>query len=81
MDVLGLENLTTVRYALDMIEENEGISIDLDNIDYEDEEVYKMLQEGDVSGVFQLANQGKMIKEQKTHCFDDLIAINALIRP
>ena len=36
-----------------MIEENEGISIDLDNIDYEDEEVYKMLQEGDVSGVVQ----------------------------
>ena len=81
MDVLGLENLTTVRYALDMIEENEGISIDLDNIDYEDKEVYEMLQEGDVSGVFQLANQGKMIKEQKTNCFDDLIAINSLIRP
>lgn len=81
MDVLGLENLTTVRYALDMIEENEGISIDLDTIDFEDENVYKMLQEGDVSGVFQLANQSGMIKEQKPKCFDDLIAINALIRP
>ena len=81
MDVLGLENLTTVRYALDMIEENEGIVIDLDEIDYEEPEVYEMLQNGDVSGVFQLAKQGKMIQEQKTHCFDDLIAINALIRP
>ena len=81
MDVLGLENLTTVRYALDMIEENEGIVIDLDEIDYEEKEVYEMLQSGDVSGVFQLANQSSMIQEQRTHCFDDLIAINALIRP
>ena len=81
MDVLGLENLTTVRYALDMIEENEGIKIDLDNIDFEDKEVYDMLCEGDVSGVFQLANQSSMVMEQKPRRFDDLIAINALIRP
>ena len=81
MDVLGLENLTTVRYALDMIEENEGVKIDLDAIDFEDENIYKMLREGDVSGVFQLANQSGMIKDQRPHCFNDLIAINALIRP
>ena len=81
MDVLGLENLTTVKYALDMIEENEGISIDLDEIDYEEQGVYEMLSEGDVSGVFQLANQGAMIIEQKPNSFNDLIAINALIRP
>ena len=81
MDVLGLENLTTVKYAIDMIKENEGIEIDLDNIDFEDDNVYKMLREGDVSGVFQLANQSSMIREQKPTCFADLIAINALIRP
>ena len=81
MDVLGLENLTTVRYALDMIKENEGIDIDLDEIDFEDKEVYEMLSNGDVSGVFQLANQGAMIMEQKPKAFEDLIAINALIRP
>ena len=80
-DVLGLENLTTVRYALDMIKENEGIDIDLDTIDYEDKEVYKMLSNGDVSGVFQLANQSGKVAEQKPKCFDDLIAVNALIRP
>ena len=81
MDVLGLENLTTVRYALDMIKENEGVDLDLDVIDYEDKDVYDMLCEGDVSGVFQLANQGAMIIEQRPRKFDDLIAINALIRP
>ena len=81
MDVLGLENLTTVRYALDMIEENEGTQIDLDEIDFEDKEVYKMLSEGDVSGVFQIANQSGKVMEQKPNCFNDLIAVNALIRP
>ncbi len=92
MDVLGLENLTTVRYALDMIKENEGIDIDLDEIDFEDKEVYDMISSedkevydmissGDVSGIFQLANQGAMIMEQKPKKFEDLIAINALIRP
>ena len=81
MDVLGLENLTTVRYALDMIKENEGIDLDLDNIDFEEKEVYDMLCKGDVSGIFQLANQASMIMEQKPYKFDDLIAINALIRP
>lgn len=81
MDVLGLKNLTTVRYCLDMIEENEGVKIDLDEIDYNDPDVYKMLCDGDVSGVFQLANQASMIHEQMPNKFDDLIAINALIRP
>ena len=81
MDVLGLENLTTVRYALDMIKEQEGIDIDLDSIDYNEKEIYEMLSNGDVSGVFQLANQSAMIMEQKPKRFDDLIAINALIRP
>lgn len=81
MDVLGLENLTTVRYALDMIKENEGIDINLDEINFEDKEVYDMLSNGDVSGVFQLANQKKKVIEQQPNCFNDLIAINALIRP
>ena len=81
MDVLGLTNLTTVYNCLEMIEQNEGIKIDLDEIDFEDEEVYEMLRKGDVSGVFQLANQASMIQEQRTNCFNDLIALNALIRP
>lgn len=81
MDVLGLENLITVRYALDMIKNNEGVDINLDNINFEDENVYNMLSNGDVSGVFQLSNQAGKVIEQQPNCFKDLIAINALIRP
>ena len=40
-----------------------------------------MLSEGDVSGVFQIANQSGKVMEQKPNCFNDLIAVNALIRP
>ena len=40
-----------------------------------------MLSDGDVSGVFQLANQRDKVMQQKPKNFSDLIAINALIRP
>ena len=47
----------------------------------EDENIYKMLCSGDVSGVFQLSNQAQKVMEQQPSNFRDLIAINALIRP
>lgn len=80
-DVLGLETLPTVRRTLDSIRETTGEDIDLNRIDYEDPEVYAMLCKGDVSGVFQLANQAQKVMEQRPKDFRDLIAINALIRP
>jgi DNA polymerase-3 subunit alpha len=79
-DVLGLKTLPTVRRTLDMIEET-GEKVVLKDIDYEDAEVYDALCKGDVSGVFQLANQASKVMEQKPRNFRDLIAINALIRP
>jgi len=58
-----------------------GVEIELATIDYEDSNVYDMLCRGDVSGVFQLANQSTKVMEQAPRNFRDLIAINALIRP
>lgn len=81
LDVLGLETLPVLKRALDNIRSSTGEEIDLHKIDYNDPEVYKMLSSGDVSGVFQLANQASKIIEQRPTCFDDLIAINSLIRP
>lgn len=80
-DILGLETISDVKRCLDSIEEHTGEKIDLDKIDYEDQSVYKMLQNGDVSGVFQLAEQSGKVMEQAPSNFRDLIAINALIRP
>lgn len=80
-DILGLKTVTVVQKAIESIKEVEGIDVDLHNINYEDEKVYDMLCQGDLSGVFQLSNQSGKIMEQKPRSFRDLIAINALIRP
>lgn len=81
MDILGLETLPIIKTCTDSIKETTGKEIDLYNIDYTDEGVYKMLSSGDVSGVFQLNNQAQKVMQQEPNKFDDLIAINALIRP
>ena len=80
-DVLGLETLPVLKNTLDSIKLLTGEDVDLHEINYEDENVYHLLSNGDVSGVFQLANQGHLLKSQKPNCFKDLIAINALLRP
>lgn len=76
-DVLGLETLPIVRQCLDTI----GTNIDFSTLDYDDENIYEMLCEGDVSCVFQLSGQKDKVVQQQPKCFNDLIAINALIRP
>lgn len=80
-DVLGLETLPILKRCLDSIEEHTGKKINLESIDYEDQNVYDMLCEGDVSGVFQLEAQAAKVAQQRPRCFRDIIAINALIRP
>ena len=80
-DVLGLATLPVLKETLDSIKEHEGEEVDLYSLNYDDPKVYDMLKAGDVSGVFQLANQAQKVMEQKPDNFLDLIAINALIRP
>ncbi len=50
MDFLGLRTLTVMRDAVRIIKENKGIDIDLDSIDFEDKEVYKMIGQGKTVG-------------------------------
>ena len=80
-DILGLKTLPIIKYTLDSIKKETGIDLDLKSIDYDDKNIYKMLSNGDVSGVFQLSNQKDKVLQQKPENFKDLIAINALIRP
>lgn len=80
-DILGLETLPIIKRTLDYIKQSKGLDIDLYKIDLNDKNIYDMLCSGDVSGVFQLANQAQKVMEQQPRDFKDLIAINALIRP
>jgi DNA polymerase III subunit alpha len=83
MDFLGLRTLTVMRDAVDMIRVNKGIEIDLDKLDFDDKEVYKMIGEGKTVGVFQLESAGmtNFMKDLKPDSLEDIIAGISLYRP
>lgn len=74
-DVLGLKSLTLMESMMNYV------NIDWSQVDFEDKNVYDMLSRGDVLGVFQLSEQKDKVMQQQPKSFEDLIAINALIRP
>ena len=80
-DILKLETLNVINDTLKTIEKFENISIDLDEIDYEDEAIYNDLCEGNVFGVFQLENQKELTMKLQPRNFEDLTLLNTLIRP
>ncbi|HSN58309.1 MAG TPA: DNA polymerase III subunit alpha, partial [Clostridiaceae bacterium] len=83
MDFLGLRTLTVIRDAVEMIEKNEGVRIDIGSLDLDDREVYRMIGEGHTVGVFQLESAGmtSFMKELKPDSLEDIIAGISLYRP
>ena len=83
MDFLGLKTLSILKTALQLIKQNHGIEIDIDNIPLDDELTYNLYQHGDTNATFQFESPGmqKYLRELKPDKFDDLIAMNALYRP
>ncbi len=83
MDFLGLRTLTVIHDALGAIQRRHGISIDWDEIGLDDPQVYEMLASGGTAGVFQFESSLATDKLRAMRCdrFEDLVAVNALIRP
>ncbi len=83
VDFLGLRTLTVVKECINMIKENEGIEIDIDNIPLDDEKTYKLLHEGKTFGVFQVESEGMtdLMKRAKPEKFEDIAVLIALYRP
>jgi len=83
MDILGLRTLTVIYRAVEIIQKTCGDVIDINNIDLQDEKVYRLLSKGDTIGVFQLESDGlrRILREMIPSRFEDLIAIIALYRP
>ena len=82
IDFLGLRNLTVLDDAKKMIlEEDKDFS--LEQIDYEDKGVYKMLTQGHTEGVFQFESAGvrSVLMQLHPERLEDLIAVSALYRP
>lgn len=83
MDFLGLRNLTVIRDALKMIEENHGKVIDFSKMTYDDDRTYELIAKGNTQGIFQLESGGmtQFMKNLKPDCFEDIVAGVALYRP
>lgn len=83
MDFLGLRTLTVLAKAVRSIEENHGVTIDLDAIPMDDKQTWVMLQRADSDGVFQVESAGmkRVLRDLKPTCFADLVAVVALFRP
>jgi DNA polymerase-3 subunit alpha len=83
MDFLGLRTLNILKTALELIKENHGVEIVIDDIPLDDPKAYELYQKGETIGTFQFESPGmqKYLKDLKPDKFDDLIAMNALYRP
>ncbi|HRP01030.1 MAG TPA: DNA polymerase III subunit alpha [Candidatus Kapabacteria bacterium] len=83
MDFLGLRTLSIIDHALEMIEENSKIKIDIDKIDFDDVKTYDMISAGDTLAVFQFESDGmqEYLKRLKPSNLEELTAMNALYRP
>lgn len=83
IDFLGLSNLTTIKNALRIVKKVYGKNIDISQIPLNDAKTFKLLQDGDTIGVFQLESAGmkRYLKELRPTVFDDIIAMVALYRP
>ncbi|MFD2618056.1 DNA polymerase III subunit alpha [Terrilactibacillus laevilacticus] len=83
IDFLGLRNLTLIQDVLALIQDHTGQKIDLSTIPMDDSDTFKMLSEGDTTGVFQLESDGMraVLKRLLPNTFEDIVAVNALYRP
>jgi DNA polymerase-3 subunit alpha len=83
IDVLGLRTLTVIHDAVAMVRERHGVSLDMNGLDLQDPEVYRLLGSGRTAGVFQFESPlaTDCLRNMRCDRFDDLVATNALLRP
>lgn len=83
MDFLGLKTLTIIKNALQLIKQNHGVDIRIDEIPLDDAKTFELYQQAATIGTFQFESAGmqKYLRELKPDKFGDLIAMNALYRP
>ncbi len=83
MDFLGLQTLSILEEAVENVRRNGAVVGDLNMLPLDDPDVFKLLQDADTLGVFQLESAGmrRLIRKMAPDRFADLVAILALYRP
>lgn len=83
MDFLGLRNLSIIERTVELVKRLRGVDINIDTLPLDDRETYKVFQDGQTTGVFQMESSGmkRFLKDLKPTEFEDIIAMVALYRP
>lgn len=83
MDFLGLRTLTVINDGVELIQKDTGIFIDIDNITFDDPEVFKFISTGKTHGVFQLEQGGmqQFMRDLQPETLEDIIAGISMYRP
>ena len=83
MDFLGLRTLTVIQNAVRQAEENYGVHLVMEEIDYNDKDVLASIGTGKCDGIFELESSGmkSFMKELRPENLEDIIAGISLYRP
>jgi DNA polymerase-3 subunit alpha len=85
MDFLGLKTLDVIKNTISLLRKRGGeyVNFDISRIPEDDEATYKMLGEGNSSGIFQFESEGmkNILIQTKPTSIAELTALNALYRP
>ena len=83
MDLLGLRNLTVIDDAIELLRQQTGESIDINNLPLDDDATFEIFRAGNTDGIFQFESPGMkdLLRRFGPTEFRDLIALNALYRP
>ncbi len=83
VDILALGMLSAIRRCFDLIRDFTGQPMGMAQVEWEQAEVYAMLQRADSIGVFQIESraQSNMLPRLKPACYYDLVVQIAIVRP
>jgi error-prone DNA polymerase len=83
IDLLGLGMLSMIQEAMRLIKIHRNIDFEMAKLNMQDDGVFKMLQEADTVGIFQIESRAQMAILPKLHPekFYDIVVSIALIRP
>ncbi len=83
IDFLALGMLSAVDDCLNIVEEVQGVRVDLGRIPHDSPEIYASIQEGDTMGVFQIESRAQVqtLPRTQPRNIDDLAVQVAIIRP
>lgn len=83
IDFLGIRNLSMISETIELIKKNENVDIDIYKIPLDDKLTFKLLQNVNSVGIFQLESEGMMnlMRQMQIDKFEDIATCISLHRP